>query len=326
MFRTAHLLDPVGAEPRRARQAIKRDRKSETLRERFQSWLFFEKSAQGAHDVKSLKQQIPLLSLGGLRDFGAQQSKRLDAILLSLRRGQSDIDKIKADITPFLTGEVRRIGTVMARVNNPADQALQAQAVQKQYDVRKQINIEIRPTFQKMLAAKALATEYRTRHWSKIQVLNRATTGSGATDSLLRRAAYSEIFEQAGVAQLSDFGQLAVDTGDPILADSVYRAVAALPNDKRPFAPAAFLELVPNSDYTEAQQILQAVMDAADSAKQSLDTFDGGRHGQVTQNQIEKGLRAQSSAEAFNIDDLLDASGGVREDALLRMSQRLSDQ
>jgi hypothetical protein len=112
-----------------------------------------------------------------------------------------------------------------------------------------------------------------------------------------------------------------------VLADAVFRAVAALPNDRRPFAPAAFLELVPNADFNESQQILQAVMDAADSAKQAMDTFDGGRHGAVVQGQIEKGLRAQKSgAEAFNIDDILDASGGVREDALLRMSQRLSDQ
>lgn len=158
-------------------------------------------------------------------------------------------------------------------------------------------------------------------------MLNRATTGNGTTDGLTRRATYAEIFEQAGIAQLSDFGQLAIDTADPVLADAVFRAVAALPNTQRPFAPAGFLELVPNADFTEAQQILQAVADAADSAKRAMDTFDGGRHGAVTQLQIEKGLRAQqANADAFNIDDILDASGGVREDALLRMSQRLSDQ
>jgi hypothetical protein len=54
--------------------------------------------------------------------------------------------------------------------------------------------------------------------------------------------------------------------------------------------------------------------------------FDGGRHGAVTQAQIEKGLRAKSGADHFDINDILDASGGIREDALLRMGQRVQGQ
>jgi hypothetical protein len=273
--------------------------------------------------MKSLKPQIPLLSLKALRDFAAAQSKRLDEILRILKRGQADCDRAKANIAPFLTGEVRRIGNVEGRVISAADRVLQSQVGDQQRKIRDTINLEVRPLFQKMVAAKALATEYATRHWTKIQVLNRSTTGHGVTDGLQCRAAYAEIFEQAGKAQLSDFGQLAIDTGDPVLADALYRAVAALPNDSRPFAPAAFLELLPNAEFTEAQQVLQAVVDAMDQAKQSMDAFESGRHGQITQGQLERGLPPES-ADEFDIDDILDSSGGIREDVLLRMGQRVS--
>lgn len=276
--------------------------------------------------MKALQPPVPLLTLAGLRDFSAQQTKRHDDVQCILTRGQADIAQAKSNIEPFLTGERKRVGTVEVRLSHPADGALQAQVVAKQYQIRQAINLEIRPIFQKMLAAKTLAEEYMTRHWQKIQVLNRATTGSGLTDSMVRRAAYAEVFAQAGKAQLWDFGQLAVDTADPVLADCLFRAVAAIPTADRPFQPAAFLALVQNAEWTEAQQLLEGVVESFRSAKRGIDIFGGGKHGQVTVDQIESGLRAQDkkSDEELNIDDILDAAGGIREDAVLRLGQQVN--
>lgn len=277
--------------------------------------------------MKALQKQVPLLGTVQLRDFANQQSKRLDTIQSILKRGQAALDKAKDDMTPFMTGGTRRVGTATIRTLNAADQALQGQVVAKQYEIRKNMATEYRDIFQKMVAAKTLSETYKERHWSKPQVLNRATTGQGLTDSMLRRAAYAQVFTQAGKAQLFDFGQLAVDTADPVLADSIYRAVASMPNDERPFAPAGLLELVPNAEYDEATQLLDGVVENYRQAKRGIDAFEGGRHGQVTQEQIEAGLRARDKdapVDNFDPDDILDEAGGIREDALLRISSRVA--
>ena len=156
-------------------------------------------------------------------------------------------------------------------------------------------------------------------------MLNRATTGNGVTEGIQRRAAYAEIFETAGRAQLYAFGQVAIDTADAVLADSVYRAVASLPSKERPFSPAQLLELVPNAEYTEAQALVNTVMDDHDAAKRAFDTFIGGRHGQVTTDQIRAALDQrdrESGVDDFNVDDILDEAGGIREDALVRLGKR----
>jgi hypothetical protein len=158
-------------------------------------------------------------------------------------------------------------------------------------------------------------------------VLNRAASGNGVTDSLARRAHYAVIFAQAGKAQLGDFGQLAVDTGDAVLADAVYRAVASMPTDARPFVPAAILELVQNAEWSEAQAVLESVVNATDRAKMVMDRFDGGRHGAV--DKINMGLDEQSKSgtdDDFNIDDVLDSAGGIKDSALLLMGKRISGQ
>ena len=103
----------------------------------------------------------------------------------------------------------------------------------------------------------------------------------------------------------------------------MYRAVSALPNSERPFAPAAFIERVPNAEWSKAQQLLQGVVDAADRVKMTIDIFNGGRHGLVTQAQIQTGLKAQDSPTVNDEDDILDEAGGIREDVLLRLAQQV---
>lgn len=278
--------------------------------------------------MEQLKQQIPFLGLAQLRDFNDQQQKRLDEVQRILKRGQGSIDQAKAATDANLHGAKKKIGSVEVRLNHPWDKGMKHRLVEQITGIRNTIEQEVRAVMQKMLNAKVLASEYQTRHWTKIQVLNRANVGNGvnATDSLMRRAAYAEVFKTAGKAQLHDFGQLAIDTGDAVLADSVFRAVASLPSADRPFPPASLLALVPNAEFEEAKQLLNATMDAYDAAKRGFDTFMGGRHGQVTQAQIAAALRQQQQdgADDFNINDILDDAGAVREDALVRLGKRAS--
>src|SRR5262249_26169143 len=116
------------------------------------------------------------------------------------------------------------------------------------------------------------------RHWSLPAVLNRAGVGKGdgtgaITEGLARRAHYAVIFEKAGKAELATWGQLAIDTGDAILADSVYRANGARSKEDRGFEPTSLLSKLRNDDYKTAQAALEAVEDLAVNAKRLIDAF-----------------------------------------------------
>jgi hypothetical protein len=282
-------------------------------------------------DNKTLRQQIPFLSLTGLRDFAARQAVKLTEVKRLIAGAESEIAKIQADAAPFFTGENRLIGNVKVRINSPADTGLQTQVVERKYKVRQALDQQLVPLFKQMLAAKAVAKEYATRHWTKPQVLNRATTGTGATEGLTRRAAYATIFEKIGKAQLFDFGQLAIDTGDAILGDSVYRATMIRPREERPFQPAELIALIPNAEYTEATAILQSVLDTTDAAGLAIASFEG-KTGKVSISKIALGLHGQREkvkAQEDLSDDLgemLDSAGGIRDEWLLKIGKRVSEQ
>lgn len=273
--------------------------------------------------IKSLQQALPLLTIEGLRSFLAKQTSYLIEVRRLISGATAEMARIDAEAKPFLTGGTRLVGNTPVRVNSPADATIARQVVDRKARVRVGLDSQLTVVFKKMLAAKAVAQEYAGRHWTKPQVLNRATTGAGATEGLTRRAAYAEIFEKVGKAQLFDFGQLAIDTGDAVLADAVYRAVMIRSRDERPFQPAEFISLVQNTEYTDSVTILQGILDTADEAGQAIATFEG-KTGQVSLNRIALGLRGQG-AEIAN-DDLLDEAGGVREDAMVRMGKQFSGQ
>ena len=268
---------------------------------------------------KTLQPQLPLLSLSGLRDFGAAQSQRLTKFLSLISGAKAEMAKIDADAQQFFTGGTRTIGTTTVRVNNRADAAIQAQVVERKSKVRTALNEQLSPLFKAMLAASTVAKEYADRHWSLPQVLNRATTGNGTLEGLTRRASYATIFEKIGKAQMFDFGQLAIDTGDAVLADSVYRAVMTRPREDRPFQPAEFIALVKNTDHTEATAILQQVLDDCDKAGTAMAEFEG-RTGRVNLNMIASGLAKQGRIPAAE-DDLLDEAGALKDEALISFAK-----
>lgn len=266
-----------------------------------------------------LKTPIPLMSIANLRTFASDQTARAEEVQRLINGANSDLAKIDSDLKQFLSGGIKRINNLELRVNSPADAPLMAQAAERKAKVRTALDEQLRPLFRKMLAAKELASEMATRHWTKPAVLNRATSGAGATDSIVRRSAYKAIFEQAGKAELASWGQLALDTGDAVLADAIYRANSARPKDERGFSPAAFIELLPNSDYTEANTVLQSVMDSADRAGIAISEFEG-RTGKVSLNRIAMGLAGQGK-KAAPVDDLLDEAGGIRDEALINFAK-----
>ncbi|MCC6394773.1 MAG: hypothetical protein IT167_29535 [Bryobacterales bacterium] len=268
---------------------------------------------------KTLQSQLPLLSLSGLRDFGAAQSERLNKFLELISGANAEMAKIEADAKPFFSGATRTVGNTTVRVGHPADAPIQAQVIERKSKVRTALDAQLRPLFKAMLAASTVAKEYADRHWSLPQVLNRATTGNGALEGLTRRASYATIFEKIGKAQLFDFGQLAIDTGDAVLADSVYRAAMTRPREERPFQPAEFISLLRNSDHTEATTILQKVLDDCDKAGTAMAEFEG-QTGRVNLNMITAGLQKQGRIPAAH--DLLDEAGGIREEALIQFAAK----
>lgn len=271
---------------------------------------------------KTLQKQLPLLSLAGLRDFAAGQTRRHEEVKRLLAGAQAEIAKIDAEAKQFFTGGTRRVGNTEVRINNRADAALQAQVADRKGKVRMALDEQLRALHKQIIAAKAIAKEYATRHWSKAQVLNRATTGSGVAEGLARRAHYATIFERVGKAQLFDFGQLAIDTGDAILGDAVYRAVMTRARDERPFQPAEFITILPNGEFDEASAILQSVMDEADQAGIAIATFEG-RTGQVSLSRITMGLQGLDDSLRAGDDDMLDEAGGIKESALVRFNSEL---
>lgn len=271
--------------------------------------------------TKTLQKQLPLLSLSGLRDFAAKQTARHEQIKSAIAAAQAEIAKIDAEAKPFYTGGTRMAGTVQIRTVNRADAAIQAQVVERKSKVRVALNEKLMPVWKAMVAASTLAKEYAERHWTLPQVLNRATTGNGngATEGIQRRAAYSVIFEKIGKAQLFDFCQLAIDTGDAVLQDACYRAVMTRTREERPFQPAEFISLIVNSEHTDAQAILQGVLDAATEAGRLMASFEG-RSGAVNHSLITAGLAKQGKIAD---DDFVDEAGGIKDEALLRFSANL---
>jgi hypothetical protein len=272
--------------------------------------------------TKTLRQSIPLLSLAGLRDFAARQVNYRDEVKRLIAGAEAAIAKIQADAVPFLTGGVKKINNLSLRISSPADSVIQAQVADRKYKVRQALDAQLIPLFKKMVAAKALAKEYAERHWSKPQVLSRATTGNGTTEGIQRRAAYAAIFASMGRAALFDAAQECIDTGDAVKADALYRAICSLPRDERPCQPAEFISLVPNAEYTEATAVLQSVLDATDQAGLAIATFEG-KTGKVSISKIALGLAGQGD-KLKPEEDMLDAAGGIRDEWVLEQARRAS--
>ncbi len=62
-------------------------------------------------------------------------------------------------------------------------------------------------------------------------------------EAIQLRANYAIIFNGIGGAQLTDWAQLAIDTHDEVLADSVIREVSIRRAHERPFRVTEFIEI-----------------------------------------------------------------------------------
>lgn len=81
------------------------------------------------------------------------------------------------------------------------------------------------------------------RHFDKHSVLRKAKSGNGGDQGIIEamqlRAAYAAILEVCGPVELAKWAQQAIDSGDPILCDSVLRETGARNRDEQPFSCAS---------------------------------------------------------------------------------------
>lgn len=123
------------------------------------------------------------------------------------------------------------------------------------------------------------------------------------------------------------WAQLAIDTGDAVLADAVLRANGKRLRDDRAFLASTFLNLIPNADYNEARDILQAVLNSARSAGIAIAEFEG-RRSAVSLDLIRMGLADQDGALPTDglDDDPFDSSGAVKPEYLLATGKKVAGQ
>jgi hypothetical protein len=278
--------------------------------------------------VLELQQQLTLLTLPQLGSFRDTQVATENKIRDLIGKGNSELAEIDRQFQEFLgPGKTKLIGNTPVLITDSMTHApMQLQVVDRKSKVRQAFGLQIRPLQKQMAANVALAKVYQTRHWSKPQVLNRAVApASNLTDALARRAHYAAMFELAGKAELFSWSQIAIDTADAILADSVYRANAKRSKDERAFLPSTFMALLPNAEYTEATGILQEVLMSAKRAGMAIAQFEQ-RGSAVSLDLIALGLSAQDAALVDpGLDtDPFDASGAVKESYFLNAGKRVS--
>ena len=90
------------------------------------------------------------------------------------------------------------------------------------------------------------------------------------------RAAYDQILDDCEPRELANWAQQAIDTGDPILTDSVLRENFSRSRDNRPFVNQTLLALISNSDYDNAQAVLKSVVRLQQEAGLAYAQFERG--------------------------------------------------
>ncbi len=90
---------------------------------------------------------------------------------------------------------------------------------------------------------------------------------------------------------------------------------------------STFLNLIPNADYNEARDILQAVLNSARSAGIAIAEFEG-RRSAVSLDLIRMGLADQDGALPTDglDDDPFDSSGAVKPEYLLATGKKVAGQ
>jgi hypothetical protein len=203
----------------------------------------------------------------------------------------------RAAVIPVI-GDSRRVGSVDVTVSSPEDARMtaslrshaQRQTVKLIADIRAGLDKIAVPVLKEMSAASDTAKEMALRHYDKYSVLRRARgTTSGFMESTQLRAFYAEMLENVEPRELAAFAQQSIDTGDPILADAVQRVNFTIPRSDRSFTNQAFLALLNNSEFDEAQAMLATVTMLHEAATVQYATF-GRESGAVSLKRMAYGL------------------------------------
>ena len=145
--------------------------------------------------------------------------------------------------------------------------------------IRRETDLLIAPILKQMQDAAKEAKQRAERHFDKYSILRRSTgtLSGGIVAATQMRAAYAEIFEQAGPVELVRWAQSAVDSGDPVLADAVIRANNSKPTAERTFSSQEVLNQIPNTEHDEAQASCQAIIDLAERAGKEWSEFQNDK-------------------------------------------------
>jgi len=134
-------------------------------------------------------------------------------------------------------------------------------------EVRRATDKELIPILKPMQSATDSAKEMGERQWDEHSVLRRAKSGNGSAQGILEatqlRAAYAAVLEVRGPVESTKWAQQAIDSGVPILCDSVRREAGACKRDEQPFSCASLLAKIHNADQDQARAFLTRVIDLA---------------------------------------------------------------
>ena len=170
--------------------------------------------------------------------------------------------------------------------------------------IRKSVDAQCVVLVKDLRRLSAQAEEMATRHWD-IRTMLRLFKISPLAEAIALRANYSELFEQAGPAELTGWAQNAIDSFDLILMDCVIRANDSRPRNERAFESAALIAFLQQNwnEYKMAQATLNGVVDFTQRAGLAYSEFERGRTNAL--GRISLGLQAY--------DYELDESGALVE-------------
>lgn len=260
-----------------------------------------------------LKKPLTPLAVEGLKAFAATQKGLQTKVVSAIADATKQVDAARAAVTVPIIGDSKRIGTATVTLRTSEDARLQEnlrshakrQTVRLLADIRDGLDKTVVPLIKTMNVNSNTAKEMAERQWSVLEVLRRskgASTGtSGIVEAMDLRASYTAILHTCHPIELARWAQAALDTGDAVLADCVVRENFARPRDQRAFMNQAFLSLLQNTEFEDAQALLKAVTDYYQVALLEYSKF-GREIGSVSLQRISMGLASARLNEDGSID------------------------
>jgi hypothetical protein len=240
-----------------------------------------------------LKPQLLPLDMNGLRVMVRDQEARFAKLTNIITAANARIDALRKAAAP----PPKLSAGVTAQEQQIFKNVAQRQLVSAIGNVRRETDKELVPIVKAMQATAGDAKERGERHWDKHSILRKAKSGNGGAQGILEamalRASYAQVLEVCGAVELAKWAQQAIDSGDPILADAVLRENGARKRDEQPFMNATILEKLPNTEFEEAQALLNQVIDTAQRGGLAYSEFQ--RQAPDAIRRIELGLKARQN-------------------------------